>query len=130
MVYTVAEVIATVDAPPVSVRCEKLPSGDVTWQLTALDEVQNIEVRAPRETVAGDAQMSTVGGREFADFTVVVATAFTGCAGLCVMVTCDCPPLEGVVGVEPTLYPRTLQSPSKKVGEIIFERKLVCHGRD
>ena len=84
---TVADVIATVDAPPVRVCCEKLPSGDVTVQLEAPADVQNTEVRAPRETVAGDAQMSTVSGTT--DM-VDVATVFTGRTGLCVMETCVC----------------------------------------
>lgn len=90
MVNTVAVVMATVEAPPVSECCEKLPSGEVTVQLAAPDDVQNIDVRAPIETVFGDAQMSTTGGLfPMGDAGLIFVVVCTGCIGLCVMVTCD-----------------------------------------
>ena len=53
----VAAVIGTVAALPDRDVCEKLPSGDVSVQLTTPDEFQKIEVRCPIATVAGTAQI-------------------------------------------------------------------------
>ena len=61
IVKVVAPVSATVEAPPESEFCEKLPSGEDTAQFVTPCEFQNIEVRDPSGTVAGTAQMLTFG---------------------------------------------------------------------
>ncbi len=72
IVNTVAAVSGTVDAPPLSEVCEKLPSGDVSMQSVTPCVFQKIDVRAPSGTVAGDADIST---RAVVGATVGVAVA-------------------------------------------------------
>src|SRR3569832_320797 len=88
IVKVVAVVIGTVEAPPESDVCEKLPSGDVSVHSLTPCVFQKIDVREPRFTFAGTAQMSTFGSTVL----VVVATGFvvvaTGFAGVCETVTC------------------------------------------
>ena len=52
----------TVAEPPESEFCVKLPSGDVSVQLSTPFVLQKIVVREPRRTAAGTAQISTCGG--------------------------------------------------------------------
>lgn len=88
IVKTVAPVIGAVEAPPESELCEKLPSGEVSVQFVTPCEVQKIEVRVPKETVAGEAQMSTFGST--VETTGVVVVAVIGFAGVWVTVTVLC----------------------------------------
>ena len=62
MVKVVAPVIGTVEAPPESEFWLKLPSGDVSVHEETPLVFQKIDVRAPRGTDSGTAQMSTSGG--------------------------------------------------------------------
>ena len=79
IVNVVAPVSATVEAPPLSEFCEKLPSGDVSVQFVTPCELQNTEVRETSGTDAGTAQMFTFGGTTgVVVVATVVAFAFFG----------------------------------------------------
>ena len=80
IVNVVGPVSATVEAPPLSEFCEKLPSGDVMVQFVTPCELQNTEVREPSGTDAGTVQMFTFGGTVgvVVVATVVVAFVFLG----------------------------------------------------
>jgi len=70
IVKVVAAVIGTVEAPPESESCEKLPSGEVSVHEVTPCVFQKIDVRAPSETDGGTAQISAFGS------TVGVVVAF------------------------------------------------------
>ena len=92
MVKVVGPESGTVAAPPERVFSLKLPSGLVTSHVSTPFVFQNIEVRAPRDTRSGTAQMSTSGfafdicteGEALDDDEPALACwTTTGCEGVC-----------------------------------------------
>ena len=79
MVKVVACVMGTVAAPPESEFWLKLPTEDVSTQLNTPCVFQKIEVRPPRGTEAGTAQISALGvtlGVEVAGVVVAAGAGF------------------------------------------------------
>ena len=64
MVNVVGPVNGTVEAPPLSVLSLKLPSGLVTVHDSTPLVFQNTDVRVPRGTLSGTAQIWTSAGTE------------------------------------------------------------------
>ena len=127
MENVVAAVIGCVAAPPESEFWLKPPFGDVSVQFVTPWVFQKTDVRPPRGTDAGTAQISTLGLTPevvLVAAVVVTTTGFSFGLGVCWRTT------AGAGGGVPTWKPRDVQRLSKNVGVIIFERKLVAHGRD
>ena len=102
----------------------KLPSGEVSVHETTPTAFQKTVVRAPTGTLAGTAQMSTLGG------TVEPVGVGTGVGVGLGLDLVTLPEEETTAGAGcPTLNPRNVQRLSKKLGGMMDERKFAVHGR-
>ena len=82
IVNVVDSVIGTVAAPPASDLWLKLPSLAVSVQLTTPCALQKIEVRPPKGTDGGEAQISTFGGTVGVDVEVATGVEVARGVGL------------------------------------------------